>query len=114
MNIRLLCPWDSPGKNTGVGCQCPPPGDLPDPSREPALFCLLHWQPGSFSLAPPWKPYAVLQRKTEPESQEERYLKQVVELEFELIQPAVVLEKTPESPLGSKEIKPVNLKGNQP
>ena len=26
----------------------------------------------------------------------------------------VVLEKTPESPLSSKEIKPVNLKGNQP
>ena len=19
---RLLCPWDSPGKNTGVGCHC--------------------------------------------------------------------------------------------
>ena len=27
---------------------------------------------------------------------------------------AVVLEKTPESPLASKEIKLVNLKGNQP
>ena len=27
--------------------------------------------------------------------------------------PTVVLEKTPESPLDSKEIKPVNLKGNQ-
>ena len=27
--------------------------------------------------------------------------------------PTVVLEKTPESPLESKEIKPVNLKGNQ-
>ena len=26
----------------------------------------------------------------------------------------VVLEKTPENPLDSKEIKPVNLKGNQP
>ena len=26
----------------------------------------------------------------------------------------VVLEKTPESPLDSKEIKPVNLKGDQP
>ena len=26
----------------------------------------------------------------------------------------VVLEKTPESPLDSKEIKPVNLKGKQP
>ena len=28
--------------------------------------------------------------------------------------PTVVLEKTPESPLDSKEIKPVDLKGNQP
>ena len=28
--------------------------------------------------------------------------------------PTVVLEKTSESPLESKEIKPVNLKGNQP
>ena len=27
---------------------------------------------------------------------------------------AVVLEKTLESPLGSKEIKPVNPKGNEP
>ena len=26
----------------------------------------------------------------------------------------VVLEKTPENPLDSKDIKPVNLKGNQP
>ena len=26
----------------------------------------------------------------------------------------MVLEKTPQSPLDSKEIKPVNLKGNQP
>ena len=28
------------GKNTGVGCQCPPPGDLPNPGidpRSPAL-----------------------------------------------------------------------------
>ena len=32
----LLCPWDSPGKKTGVGFQCPPPGDLPDPGIEPA------------------------------------------------------------------------------
>ena len=28
-------PWDSPGKNTGVGLQCPPPEDLPDPGMEP-------------------------------------------------------------------------------
>ena len=29
---KLLCPWDSPGKNTGL--PCPPPGDLPDPGSE--------------------------------------------------------------------------------
>ena len=31
---------DSPGKNTRLGCQCPPPGDLPNPGikpRSPAL-----------------------------------------------------------------------------
>ena len=28
---QLPCPWDFPGKNTGVGCHFPPPGDLPDP-----------------------------------------------------------------------------------
>ena len=28
---RLLCPWDSPGKNTGVGLSWPHPGDLHDP-----------------------------------------------------------------------------------
>ena len=26
---------DSPGKNTRVGCQCPPPGDLSNPGIEP-------------------------------------------------------------------------------
>ena len=31
---RLLCPWDSPGKNTG-GLPFPPAGDLPDPGIEP-------------------------------------------------------------------------------
>ena len=31
---RLLCPWDFPGKNTGVGLPFPPPGDLPDSGIE--------------------------------------------------------------------------------
>ena len=31
----LLCPWDSPGKSTGVGLSFPPPGDLPNPGFEP-------------------------------------------------------------------------------
>ena len=32
---RLLCPWDSPGKNTEEGCCAPPPGDLPKARTEP-------------------------------------------------------------------------------
>ena len=32
---RLLYPWNSPGKNTGVGLPCPPLGDLPNPGVEP-------------------------------------------------------------------------------
>ena len=58
---RLLCPWDSPGKNTGVGLPCPPPGDLPDPEIKLArLLCLLHWQTGSLPLAAPGEPKRVV------------------------------------------------------
>ena len=32
---RLLCPCEFPGKNTGVGSQCLPPGDLLNPGTEP-------------------------------------------------------------------------------
>ena len=31
---RLLCLWNSSGKNTGVGEPFPSPGDLPDPRIE--------------------------------------------------------------------------------
>ena len=31
----LLCPWDSPGKNSGVGCHFLPLGDLPHPGIKP-------------------------------------------------------------------------------
>ena len=37
---RLLCPWGSPGKNTGMGCHFLLQEDLPDPEikpRSPAL-----------------------------------------------------------------------------
>ena len=41
---RLLCPWNSPGKNTGVGSHSLTPGDLPNPGIEPRdrtqLSCL--------------------------------------------------------------------------
>ena len=32
---RLLCPWDFPGKNTGVSCRFPLPKDLSNPGIEP-------------------------------------------------------------------------------
>ena len=34
---KLFYPWDSPGKNPGVGWSRPPSGDLPDPEIKPAL-----------------------------------------------------------------------------
>ena len=41
---RLLCPWDSPGKNTGVGCQVLLQGIFPTQGSHLHLLCLLHWQ----------------------------------------------------------------------
>ena len=32
--IRLLCPWDFPGKISGVGCHFPLWGNLPNPGTE--------------------------------------------------------------------------------
>ena len=49
-------PWDSPGKNTGVGCHALLQGILSIKELNPFLFCLLHWQVGSLPLAPPGKP----------------------------------------------------------
>ena len=51
---RLLCPWNSPGKNTGVGCH----------SLLQGVFSNQGWNPGSPALwadslpsVPPWQPY---------------------------------------------------------
>uniref|UniRef100_A0AAA9T0R6 COP9 signalosome complex subunit 5 n=1 Tax=Bos taurus TaxID=9913 RepID=A0AAA9T0R6_BOVIN len=35
---RLLCPWDSPGKNTGVGCQALLQGIFPTQGSNPCFF----------------------------------------------------------------------------
>ena len=32
---RFLCPWDFPGKNTGMGCHCLLQGIFPNPGIEP-------------------------------------------------------------------------------
>ena len=53
---RLLCPWDSPGKNTGVGCHFLLQRIFPTQGSNPCLLRLLHWQAGSLPLVPPGKP----------------------------------------------------------
>ena len=46
---RLLCPWNFPGKNTGVGCH----SLLLTQESNLSLSRLLHWHAGSLPLAPP-------------------------------------------------------------
>ena len=53
---RLLCLWDSPGKNIGVGCHALLQGIFPTQRSNAGLLCLLHWQVGSLPPAPPGKP----------------------------------------------------------
>ena len=48
-SARLLSPWDSPGKNTGV--PFPSPGDLPNAGIEPMFPAL---QMNSLPAKPPW------------------------------------------------------------
>ena len=45
---RLLCPWDSPGKNTGVGCHVILQGIFVTPASN---LHLLHWQADSLPLS---------------------------------------------------------------
>ena len=51
----LFCPWDSTGKNTGVGCHFLQ-GIFRTQGLNPHLLSLLHWQVGSLPLASPGKP----------------------------------------------------------
>ena len=53
--IQLLCPWDSPGKNTGVGCRALLQGIFPTHGTTLCLLHLLHWQAGSLPRVPPGK-----------------------------------------------------------
>ena len=48
---RLLCPWDFPGKNTGVGCHFLLQGIFLTQESNPCLLSLLHWQADSLPLS---------------------------------------------------------------
>ena len=53
---RLLCPWDFPGKNTGVGCHCLLQGIFPNLGIEPVLLASLALAGGFFTSVPRGKP----------------------------------------------------------
>ena len=56
---RLLCAWDSPGKNTGVGCHALLQGTFPTQGWNPCLLHLLHSQADSLPLEPPGRACAL-------------------------------------------------------
>ena len=51
---RLLCLWNSLGKNTGMGCHFLLQGIFQAQGSNSCLLCLLHWQTDSLPLVPPW------------------------------------------------------------
>ena len=59
-----ISPWDSPGKNTGVGCHVLLlHGPFLTQGQSAYLLCLLHWQADSLPLESPGKPigtYSIL------------------------------------------------------
>ena len=56
---RLLCPWDSPGKDTGVGFCALLQGNVPPRDQTWVCYIFPHWQAGSLPLAPSGKPHFV-------------------------------------------------------
>ena len=59
---RLLCPWNFPGKNTGVDCHFLLQGIFLTQGSNPCLLCLLYWQADSLLLAPPGKTMPIICR----------------------------------------------------
>ena len=49
-SVRLLCPCDSAGKNSGVGCHSLLQGIFLTQRSNPGLLRVLHWQAGSFKF----------------------------------------------------------------
>ena len=48
---RLLCPWNSPRKNTRVSCRFPSQGIFPTQGSNPCLLHLLDWWADSLPLS---------------------------------------------------------------
>ena len=63
---RRLCPWDFPGKNTGVGCHFPSPGGLPNSGMEPESPTPPVLPGGFFTAEPPGMPSGYFKESWSP------------------------------------------------
>ena len=59
---RFLCPWDFPGKSTGVGCHFLLQGIFLTQGSNPCVPCLLCWQVDSWALHHLWASVCVIFR----------------------------------------------------
>ena len=64
---RFLCPWASPGKNTGVSCHDLLQGVFPTQGSNLYLLCLLHWA-DSLPTEPPGRPPGATAQSKQPDS----------------------------------------------
>ena len=60
VTLRLVHPWDSPGKNTGGGCHALLWVIFSAQGWNLGLLHFLHWHVGSLPTAPPGKPLEVI------------------------------------------------------
>ena len=67
----LLCPWDFPSKNTGVGCHFLLQGIFPTQGLNP---CLLHWQAEFLPLSHQGSPFNTLDQNKSQTDRAEFYL----------------------------------------
>ena len=74
-STRLLCSWDSPGKNTGVGCHSLLQGIFPTQRLNPgllqcrqSLFCLSHQGSPGEKLSIDWRKKAWILRSADVSS----------------------------------------------
>ena len=71
---RLLCPWDFPGKNTGVHCHFSPPRILPNPGIKPVSPASPALADGFFTTVLPGQPrYRVYSGRHKEYTQEYRH-----------------------------------------
>ena len=79
--IRLLCPWDSSGKNTGVGCHFLLQGIF---WTQALNLHLLHWQTDSLPLSHVGSPHILMLRGIIFPIADLRYLKDYKSFSFPL------------------------------